>query len=91
MADNRDTQLGIDSTGAEFWLIPRPGRAPGGHRTIEIRNSKKHVPEQLQGMWTSGDTAQRAFDDYLTGIKSAKKGKAKVKPEKVVEPEKAES
>ena len=77
MADSRDYLLGKDSTGAEYWLVPRKGSAPGGHRMIEIRNSKKAVPEKLQGMWTNGDAAQRAFDDHLKTINAVKKAPAK--------------
>lgn len=83
MADSRDTLLGIDTTGAEYWLVPRPVSAPGGHRMIEVRKSKKQVPKQLEGLWTGGDAAQRAFESWMTSQKAAKKVKAK--------PEKAES
>lgn len=75
MADSRDLKIGIDSTGAEYWLVPRAKGSPGGHRVFAIRNSKKKVPEVLGGMWTSGDSAQRAFDDYIKSINANKKVK----------------
>lgn len=81
MADSRDTLLGKDSTNAEYWLIPRSMKAPGGHRIIEVRNSKKHVPVALQGMWTGGDAAQRAFNDWQQSVNAAKKAPAKAKAE----------
>ena len=79
MADNRDYHLATGTSGEEFWLVPRKSKAPGGHRMIEIRNSKKHVPAVLQGMWTSGDSAQRAVDDYLKGITAKKTASRNVK------------
>lgn len=80
MPDTRDYQLGIDSTGAEYWLVPRSSKAPGGHRMVEIRKSKKHVPDALKGMWTSGDSAQRAFDDFIKNQKAVKTASTKNKP-----------
>ncbi len=77
MADSRDVLLGKDSTGAEFWLVRRAVSQPGGQRIIAMRNTKKALPKQLVGMWTSGDTAQRAVDGYLKGVTAAKKAPAK--------------
>jgi len=72
MADSSDIQLGTDSTGAEFWLVKRELRQPGGHRKIIIRNSKKHLPKALDGLWIGGDTAKRAVDDYLKTLLAVK-------------------
>ena len=72
MADSSDIHLGTDSTGAEFWLVKRAAKQPGGHRKIIIRGSKKHVPKDLEGLWIGGDTALRAVDDYLKRISAAK-------------------
>ena len=64
MADNRDVFLGTDTTGADYYLVPRSG--PGGHREVEIRKSKKQVPAQLAGLWTDAQSALNAFNDYMT-------------------------
>ena len=72
MADSSDIHLGTDSTGAEFWLVKRAAKQPGGHRKIIVRGSKKHVPAQLQGMWLGGDTALRAVEDYLRKVADKK-------------------
>lgn len=77
MVDSSEIKLGTDSTGAEFWLVKREARQPGGHRKIIIRNSKKHLPAKLEGMWVGGDTAKRAVDDYLKSALAVKKSSKK--------------
>lgn len=82
MADSRDTYVGTDTTGAEYWLVPnvddRGHYMRGGHRVFEIRKSKKHVPKELAGLWTDANHAVKAFEAY-----TAPKPKAKPKGEEV--------
>lgn len=78
---SRDTMLGRDSTGAEYWLVPLPTKSRGGYRVVAVRNSKKHVPACLQGMWNSGDTAQRAFNDFISSSLAKKKSSKKINAE----------
>lgn len=63
MADSRDTYIGTDSTGTEYWLVPFGSNA--GNRMIEVRKSKKSVPKELLGMWTNGKDAIAAFESYI--------------------------
>lgn len=77
MADSSDIHLATDSTGAEFWLVKRAARQPGGHRKIIIRGSKKHLPAKLEGLWLGGDAALRAVEDYLKSLSDAKKSSKK--------------
>jgi hypothetical protein len=72
MADSRDTLIGTDTTGAEYWLVPY-NNVKAGNRKFEIRNSKKHVPQPLQGMWVGGDSAAKAFQAHMDAVKSSKK------------------
>lgn len=75
--DVNDIHLGTDSTGAEFWLVKREAKQPGGHRKIVIRGSKKHLPTKLEGLWLGGDAASRAVEDYLKTLSAVKKASKK--------------
>lgn len=72
----RETKIGTDSTGAEYWLVPF-SEAKVGHRKFEIRNSKKQVPEALQGMFTDATTADRVYRAYMDQLKAKKKAPPK--------------
>lgn len=65
----RETKIGTDSTGAEYWLVPF-SEAKVGHRKFQIRNSKKQVPVQLQGMFTDTSTAERLFRQFMSQQKA---------------------
>lgn len=76
----RETKIGTDSTGAEYWLVPF-SEAKVGHRKFVIRNSKKQVPVQLQGMFTDAATAERVYKAYMDQSKAKKKPAAKADAE----------
>ena len=67
----RETHIGTDSTGAEYWLVPF-SESRIGNRKFEIRNSKKQLPKLLQGMITDAAVATRLFNQQQ-GIEKAKK------------------
>ena len=76
----RETLVGTDSTGTEFWLIPFSD-AKIGNRKFELRqcSPNKKVPAMLAGMVTDAATAERMFEKYIKHEKSKKKAPAKVK------------
>ena len=74
---NRETYIGTDTTGAEYWLVPFSEKTIG-NRKFEIRNSKKHVPQMLQGMITDAAAGTRLFNQYIQNEK-AKKAKPAAK------------
>lgn len=72
----RETLIGIDSTGAEYWLVPYT-ESKVGNRKFEIRKSNKQVPAMLQGMITDAATAERLFDKWQKHEKAKKKAPSK--------------
>lgn len=71
----RETLIGVDSTGAEYWLVPY-SEARVGNRKFEVRNSKKPVPAMLQGMVTDAATGTRMFNKWQLSLKAKTKAKA---------------
>lgn len=76
MSNARDTYVGTDTTGAEYWLVPntddRGHYMRGGHRVFEIRKSRKHVPRELAGLWTDTGQAIKAFELWMSPKPRAK-------------------
>lgn len=73
----RETYIGTDSTGAEYWLVPFNEKTVG-NRKFEIRKSKKQLPKMLQGMITDAGSGVRLFQQWLSHEK-AKKAKPAAK------------
>lgn len=69
---SRETYVGIDSTGAEYWLVPFADKK-AGNRKFEIRKSQKHVPVALQGMITDAGTGFRLFEAWQSSEAAKKK------------------
>ena len=67
----RETLVGVDSSGAEYWLVPFSDKK-AGNRKFEIRNSQKHVPPALQGMITDANTGMRLFEKHQAAEKAKK-------------------
>lgn len=72
----RETFIGEDSTGAEYWLVPYD-EAKVGNRKFVIKKSQKQVPAMLQGMITDAATGTRLFNKWIEHTKAKKKPTAK--------------
>lgn len=76
----RETLIGVDSTGAEYWLVPfKEEHIP--NRKFEVRNSKKQLPAMLSGMVTDAATATRLFEKWQLHEKAKKQPASKAKAE----------
>lgn len=73
----RETYIGTDSTGAEYWLVPFSEKTVG-NRKFEIRKSKKQLPKMLEGMITDAAAGVRLFQQCVANEK-AKKAKPAAK------------
>ena len=82
----RETYIGTDSTGAEYWLVPY-SESSIPNRKFEIRNSQKHVPAMLQGMITDAGTAERLFEKWQQCEKAKKSASAAASKAKKAEAE----
>ena len=69
----RETHIGTDSTGAEYWLVPFPRSQNAANRKFEIRKSKKQVPKELAGMWTDAASATRTFEAWQDSLKAKRR------------------
>jgi hypothetical protein len=74
----RETFIGEDSTGTEYWLVPF-SESKVGNRKFTLRNCSpnKKVPQMLQGMITDAGTAERLFEKYIKHEKAKKKSTTK--------------
>lgn len=83
----KESLLGIDPTGAEFWAVPYSAKK-GSCRRVEIRKSRKPVPKELEGMWTNAQAMEGAFEQYLHRLNnkdtSKKSNKATVEKDETV-------
>ena len=79
----RETLIGTDSTGAEYWLVPF-SEAKVGNRKFVLRqcSPNKKLPAMLEGMITDAATAERMFEKYIKHEKAKKKAPAKKEAEK---------
>lgn len=77
----RETLIGVDNSGTEYWLVPFKA-AHVGNRCIELRqcSPNKKVPTALQGMITDAATATRIFDAWMDA-ESKKKSSSKKAPD----------
>jgi hypothetical protein len=67
----RETYIGTDSSGAEYWLVPFSEKTVG-NRKFEIRKSKKQLPQMLKGMITDAAAGVRLFQQWLSHEKAKK-------------------
>lgn len=72
----RETLIGIDSSGAEYWLVPF-SEAKVGHRKFVVRKSNKKVPDMLEGMFTDTSRADQMFNKWIEREKAKKRAPAK--------------
>lgn len=70
---SRETLVGVDSTGTEFWLVPF-SESKHGHRRFEMKkcSPNKKLPAELTGMFTDTGTAFRVYEAYQSSAKAKK-------------------
>lgn len=74
----RETFIGVDSTGIEYWLVPFAD-AKVGNRKFEMRKCapQKQLPAMLDGMVTDAASGERLFEKWKANAAAKKKAPAK--------------